>query len=52
MDKYSDEEPILYPDIPLLPCIYEDWCEDWDEFCPCDNGGGICQDYKWREDVI
>jgi len=38
-------EPMIGPDIPDLPCIYHDECEDYldTEYCPCD-------DYTWRKD--
>jgi len=37
-------EPMLYPDIPPLPCIYEEECLDWDDTCSFD-----CWDYRWTE---
>lgn len=36
-------EPMIGPDIPPLPCIYQDDCEDFPEQCPCDE-------YKWSND--
>lgn len=38
------EEPTLFPDIPLLPCIYRDDCFDYDEDCLFG-----CFDYKWSD---
>lgn len=42
--EIEEIEPIMGPDIPLLPCIYQEECLDWDEYCPYD-----CPDYLWRE---
>jgi hypothetical protein len=47
MFKYNKIEPLIGSDIPLLPCIYENECENYDDSCPYD-----CEDYQWNIENI
>lgn len=45
IDNFNPEtEPMIGQDIPPLPCIYGNECENWEDGCEND-----CNDYLWRE---